>query len=46
MNSAKLQKKTKTTIIGLTETKFDANVLDGEVNIDGYDPIATDTGEG
>ena len=31
-----IAKKTKATVIGLTETKLDATILDGEVNIKGY----------
>ena len=34
-----IAKKTRATVIGLTETKLDATVLDGEVNIDGYELI-------
>ena len=44
-----IAKKTRATVIGLTETKLDATVLDGEVNIEDcqlIDPIATDMGEG
>ena len=34
-----IAKKTRATVIGLTESKFDATVLDGEVNTDGYELI-------
>ena len=42
MNSAKIVKKTRATVIGLTESKLDATVLDGEVNADGYELIRSD----
>ena len=32
-------RKSKAAIIGVTELKHDATVLDGEVNIDGYEVI-------
>ena len=35
-------KKTRTTVIGLTETKLYATILDGEINIDGYELIRSD----
>ena len=35
-------KKSKASIIGVTESKLDAAVLDGEVNIDGYEVIRSD----
>ena len=34
-----IAKKTRATVIGLTETKLDATILDGEVNIEGYELI-------
>ena len=37
-----IAKKTRATVIGLTETKLDATVLDGEVNIEGYELIRSD----
>ena len=37
-----IAKKTWATVIGLTETKLDATVLNGEVNIDGYELIRSD----
>ena len=37
-----IAKKTRATVIGLTETKLDATILDGEVNIDGYELIRSD----
>ena len=37
-----IAKKTRTTVIGLTETKLDVTILDGEVNIDGYELIRSD----
>ena len=38
----KIAKKTRATVIGLTETKLDATVLDDEVNIDDYELIRSD----
>ena len=35
-------KKSKATVIGVTESKLDATVLDGEINIDGYEVIRSD----
>ena len=35
-------KKLKAAVIGVTESKLDATVLDGEVNIDGYEVIRSD----
>ena len=35
-------KKSKAAVIGVTESKLDATVLDGEVNIDGYEVIQSD----
>ena len=35
-------KKSKAAVIGVTESKLDATVLDGEVNIDGYEVIRSD----
>ena len=37
-----IAKKTRATVIGLTETKLDATVLDGEVNLEGYELIRSD----
>ena len=37
-----IARKTRATVIGLTETKLDATVLDSEVNIDGYELIRSD----
>ena len=37
-----IAKKTRATVIGLTETKLDATVLDGEVNIEGYELMRSD----
>ena len=37
-----IAKKTRATVIGLTETKLDATILDGEVNIEGYELIRSD----
>ena len=43
MNSAKLQRRQGLLLsIGLTETKLDATILDGEVNIEGYELIRSD----
>ena len=35
-------RKSKAAVIGVTESKLDATVLDGEVNIDGYEVIRSD----
>ena len=35
-------KKSKAAVIGVTESKLDATVLDGEINIDGYGVIQSD----
>ena len=35
-------KKSKAAVIGVTESKLDATVLDGEVNIDGYEVKRSD----
>ena len=35
-------KKSKATVTGVTESKLDETVLDGEVNIDGYEVIRSD----
>ena len=35
-------RKSKAAIIGVTESKLDATILDGEVNIDGYEVIRSD----
>ena len=32
-----LARKTRATVIGITESKLDGSVLDGEINIDGYE---------
>ena len=32
-----IAKKSKAVDIGITESKLDANVLDGEININGYE---------
>ena len=37
-----LAKKSKAAVVGVTESKLDATVLDGEVNIDGYEVIRSD----
>ena len=37
-----IAKKTRATVIGLTETKLDATILDSEVNIEGYELIRSD----
>ena len=37
-----IAKKSKATVIGVTESKRDATVLDGEINIDGYEVIQSD----
>ena len=37
-----IAKKTRATVVGLTETKLDATVLDVEVNIEGYELIRSD----
>ena len=37
-----LQRNQKAAVIGVTESKLDATVLDGEVNIDGYEVIRSD----
>ena len=36
------ERKPKAAVIGVTESKLDATVLDGEVNIDGYEVIRSD----
>ena len=35
-------RKSKVAVIGVTESKLDATLLDGEVNIDGYEVIRSD----
>ena len=35
-------KKSKAAIIGITESKFDVTVSDGEININGYEVIQTE----
>ena len=35
-------RKSNTAVIGVTESKLDATVLDGEVNINGYEVIRSD----
>ena len=37
-----IAKKTRATVIGLIETKLDATILDGEVNIESYELIRSD----
>ena len=37
-----IAKKSKATIIGITESKLDGTVLDGEINIDGYELVRSD----
>ena len=37
-----IAKKARATVIGLTEAELDATILDGEVNIDGYELIRSD----
>ena len=34
-----IAKKSRATVIGITESKLDETVLDGEINIDGYELI-------
>ena len=35
-------RKTRATVIGITESKLDRSVLDGEINIDGYELVRSD----
>ena len=37
-----IARKTRATVIGITESKLDGSVLDGEINIDGYELIRSD----
>ena len=37
-----IAKKTRATVIGITESKLDGSVLDGEINIDGYELVRSD----
>ena len=37
-----IAKKSRATVIGITESKFDETVLDGEINIDGYELVRSD----
>ena len=37
-----IAKKSRATVIGITESKLDETVLDGEINIDGYELIRSD----
>ena len=37
-----IAKKSRATVIGITESKLDETVLDGEINIDGYETIRSD----
>ena len=34
-----IARKTRATVIGITESKLDGSVLDGEINIDGYELV-------
>ena len=34
-----MARKTRATVIGITESKLDGSVLDGEINIDGYELV-------
>ena len=36
------ESKTRATVIGITESKLDGSVLDGEINIDGYELVRSD----
>ena len=37
-----IARKTRGTVIGITESKLDGSVLDGEINIDGYELVRSD----
>ena len=37
-----IARKTRATVIGITESKLDGSVLDGEINIDGYKLVRSD----
>ena len=37
-----IARKTRATFIGITESKLDGSVLDGEINIDGYELVRSD----
>ena len=37
-----ITRKTRATVIGITESKLDGSVLDGEINIDGYELVRSD----
>ena len=37
-----IARKTRATVIGITESKLDGSVLDGEINIDGYELVRSD----
>ena len=37
-----IARKTRATVIGITESKLDRSVLDGEINIDGYELVRSD----
>ena len=37
-----IAKKSRVTVIGITESKLDETVLDGEINIDRYESIRSD----
>ena len=37
-----IARKTKATVIGITESKLDGSVLDGEITIDGYELVRSD----
>ena len=37
-----IARKTRATVIGITESKLDGLVLDGEINIDGYELVRSD----
>ena len=37
-----IAKKSRATVIGITESKLDETVLDGEINIDGYELVRSD----
>ena len=37
-----IARKTRVTVIGITESKLDGSVLDGEIDIDGYELVRSD----
>ena len=37
-----IARKTRATVVGITESKLDGSVLDGEINIDGYELVRSD----